>query len=137
MKSLTFIKIWNNVSGSNTKTIKHKLALLDFVFTRTFGTVSVREPSQRKSSTSSSHDEGRAGGGGRRPWFWCRGTGVAVKLPDPPVLCASRVRIRVFLSSSGTLSESRTDSLQIRQHHQSRKSQLLCSTDESWRTFYI
>lgn len=97
IKPLTFIKIWNNVSGSNTKTRKQKLALLDFVLTRTFGTVSVGEPSQRKSSTSSSHDEGRVDGRGRGPWFWSCGTGVAVSLPDPHVLCALRVRIRVFL----------------------------------------
>lgn len=111
------------------------LLLLDFVLTRTFGTVSVAALSQRKSSTSSSHDEGRAGGGGRAPRFWSCGTGGAVRLPDPPVLCALRFGIWFFLSSSET--SSKTSSLQIWHHPQSRKSQSLGSVDGSWRIFYV
>lgn len=54
--------------------------------TRTFGTAPVREPSQRRSGTSSSHGERRAAGTGAG--FWSGRTGGAGRLPDPPALCA-------------------------------------------------
>lgn len=64
-----------------------------------FGTASVREPSQRKSSTSSLHGAGRGEGGDTR--FWSGGTGGVVRLPDPPALCAVRLRMRPVLSRAG------------------------------------
>lgn len=74
------------------------------VLTRTFCTASVREPSQRRSSTSSLHGEDRrrrgdggGGGGGGGVRFWSG----AVRLPDPPALCACRLQTESVRNQAG------------------------------------
>lgn len=71
------------------------------VLTRTFCTASVREPSQRRSSTSSLHGEDRRrrgdGGGGGGVRFWSG----AVRLPDPPALCACRLQTESVRNQAG------------------------------------
>lgn len=64
---------------------------------RMSGTASAGEPSQRKSSTSSLHGAGRGVGGSRGTRFWSGGTGGALRLPDPPALCAVRLGMRLVL----------------------------------------
>lgn len=63
--------------------------------------MSVTEPSQRKSSTSSSHGEGKGDGVGRGTRFWSGGTGGALRLPDPPAPGAWRLRAILVLSRAG------------------------------------
>ncbi len=95
----------NNVSQSTTKVWKckrtHQHPNLISILTRTFGTASLREPSQKKSSTSSLHGEGSDDGGSRDMGFWSGGTGGAVRLPDPPALCAITLWMRLVLSRVG------------------------------------
>lgn len=93
--------LWNDVSSpkKNPQTNKQKLFS---VLTRTFCTASVREPSQRRSSTSSLHGEDRrrrgdGGGGGGGVRFWSG----AVRLPDPPALCACRLQTESVRNQAG------------------------------------
>lgn len=71
------------------------LLILETEVTRRFGTASVGDPSQRKRSASISHGDGRTSGGGTSTKFWSDGADGAVRLPDPPALCAIQLFLRL------------------------------------------